>query len=43
MYIYKDFVVFLTKTWPKNIHFTVTAKCWREGCFAPPPPPPLHQ
>ena len=29
----------LTKVWPKILIFTVTAKCWREGCFCPPPPP----
>ena len=40
MYIVRVFVKFvalLTKIWPKILIFTVTAKYWREGCYAPPP------
>ena len=41
--VFVEFVVLLTKIWPTNIYFSVTAKCWREGCsegcFWPPPPP----
>ena len=40
--VFVEFVVLLTKIWPTNIYFSVTAKCWREGysegCFCPPPP-----
>ena len=32
-----EFVALLTKIWPKILIFTFTAKCWREGCYAPPP------
>ena len=42
MYIFRVFVEFvapLIKIWPTILIFTVTAKCWREGCFVPPPPP----
>ena len=39
--VFVEFVVLLTKIWPTNIDFSVTAKCWREGCsegcFWPPP------
>ena len=45
MYIFRvfvEFVALLIKIWPKILIFTVRAKCWREGCFAP-PPPPSHQ
>ena len=41
MYIFRvfvEFVALLIKIWPKILIFTVRAKCWREGCFAPPPP-----
>ena len=41
MYIFRVFVEFvapLNKIWPTILIFTVTAKCWREGCFVPPPP-----
>ena len=41
--VFLEFVVLSTKIWPTNIYFSVTAKCWREGCsrgcFCPPPPP----
>ena len=41
--VFVEFVVLLTKIWPTNIDFSVTAKCWRErelfrGLFLPPPP-----
>ena len=38
--VFVQFVALLTKIWPKILIFTVTAKCWREGCYAP--SPPLH-
>ena len=43
--VFVEFVALLTKIWPKLLIFTVTAKCWREGCFCPPPLPliPSHQ
>ena len=36
--VFVEFVALLIKIWPKILIFTVAAKCWREGCFAPPPP-----
>ena len=39
--VFVKFVALLTKIWPKILIFTVTAKCWREGFYAP--PPPSHQ
>ena len=35
-----EFVVLLTKIWPTNIDFSVTAKCWRKGCSEGCSPPP---
>ena len=40
--VFVEFVVLLTKIWPTNIYFSVTAKCRREGyiqraVFGPPP------
>ena len=40
--VFAKFAVLLTNIWQTNIDVTVTAKCSREGCFAP-PPPFLHQ
>ena len=40
--VFVEFVVLLTKIWPTNIDFNVTATCRREGYFWP-PPPFLHQ
>ena len=35
--VFVEFVALLTKIWLKILIFTVAAKCWTEGCFAPPP------
>ena len=38
--VFVEFVALLTKIWPKNIDFTITAKCWREAVQRADPPPP---
>ena len=46
MYIFRVFVklvALLTKCWLKILIFTVTAKCWRDGCPPPLPIPASHQ
>ena len=35
--LFVEFVALSTNTWPKILIFTVTAKCWREGCYVPAP------